>query len=207
MRKRASQSSAFVAAALVAALSCVSEAAHADEDAHVYGPPPAADVVAPKAKEKALVQLHVYTPADAPHAQLYEREGIRDTLVCSSPCHPTVAYDAHLVARLGVGASSKPIDLSLGSELDVIVKPATDYHAVGWLAVVGAVGATTGSVYLFANSKAERGEMGERIGHFFRHAGGGLGLLAVGAGLAYLGVGVILDPGPKPPRVIVKAVS
>lgn len=205
MRKRASRSSAFAATAVVAALSCVSDGAHADEAAQPYGPPPAGDLAAPKAK--ALVRLHVYTPADAPHAQLYEREGMRDTLVCSSPCHPTVAYDAHLVVRFGEGVSSKSLDLSLGSELDVIVKPGSDHETVGWLVVVGAVGATAGSVYLFANSRSERGEIGERVGHFFGHLGGGLGLVAIAGGLAYVGVDLLRDPGPKRPRVVVKAVS
>ena len=203
MRERASF---FVAASVVVVLSSASRAARADEVVPPYGPPPAVEADAPP-KAKALVQLHLSTPAGAQPAQLYERAGIRDTLVCSSPCHPTVAHDAELIVRFGEGAASKRIDLSRGPELDVIVKPESDDKTFGWLAVVGAVGATAGSIYLFATSKNGRGELDDVFGHLLGHIGGGVALLAVGAGLTYVGVELLRNPGPIRPRVIVKPVA
>jgi len=200
MAELGSRASFFLALASVASISLVSAPARADELA--YGPPPPADV----GLASPDVRLHFYTPADAPRADLYVRDGIHDTLVCTSPCHPTVPRDAQLIARFGDGTSSKPIAIARGSELDVVVRPGGDYEAAGVLAMVGAVAATAGSVALFVHmNNPPQGEMNVRISHTFGY--GTLGVLSFGAaaGLALVGIRLIRDPGPRTPDVSVKA--
>lgn len=195
MAELGSRASFFLALASVASISLVSAPARADEV--TYGPPPPAS---------PDVRLHFYTPADAPRADLYVRDGIHDTLVCTSPCHPIVPRDAQLIARFGDGISSKPIAIARGSEVDVVVKPGGDYEAAGLLAVVGAVAATAGSVALFVHmNNPPPGELNVRISHTLGY--GTLGVLSFGAaaGLALVGIRLIRDPGPRTPDVSVKA--
>lgn len=199
MAELPSRSSFFPALTAAALASLVTAPARADERA--YGPPPpaVAGVASPD------VRLHFYTPADAPRADLYVRDGMHDTLVCTSPCHPIVPRAAHLIARFGDGTSSKPIELASGAEVDVVVRPGGDYETAGVLAVVGAVAATAGSVALFVRmNDLPAGEINERLGHAVGY--GTLGVLSLGAaaGLALVGIRLIRDPGPRTPNVSVK---
>lgn len=200
MAELSSRSSFFFALATIASISFGSAPARADELA--YGPPPpaGADLASPG------VRVHFYTPADAPRADLYVRDGMHDTLVCTSPCHPTVPRAAQLIARFGDGSSSKPIAIASGSEVDVVVRPGGDYEAAGVIAMIGAVAATAGTVALFVRmNDVPAGEINDRIGHTLGY--GTLGVLSFGAavGLAFVGVRLIGDPGPKTPKVSVKA--
>lgn len=199
MAELSSRSSFFFALATIASISLGSAPARADGLA--YGPPPpaGADLASPG------VRVHFYTPADAPRADLYVRDGRHDSLVCTSPCHPTVPRDAQLIARFGDGTSSKPIEVARGVDVDVVVRPGGDYEAAGVLAVVGAVAATAGSVALFVHmNNVPAGEINERISHTLGY--GTLGVLSFGAavGLAFVGIRLIRDPGPRTPDVSVK---